>query len=388
MVTRNTATAPNESDHPGPWPPGAPEPTALTRFWDAADALPELATALTDWGRRLGPEFDLVRPFLRLAPSGASRADPDEREHEVDAPALAGAVADALGLRREPARDPAPRAAHVGPLTGAAGARYTCFLVLTGTVAAARALAPHLGTGGDGPPLLLCTSRVVAADPALRRDGRGAVPLAAAVAAAGPGRLRPVSPLEAALAWAAQVARPRAGDWQPRNALWHGGGAWSVTFAGKTALLGDRIGLWYVARLIQAKRRHIRAAELRDVVRGRASPAPYRGDTAADDERVSRELADEIARARGDHDWARVERLQDQFHAIVGRAHAHRGPGRRGRRLGDESTSLRTSVKNAIDHVIGALERPLPELARHLHASIETGAELRYAPVPDVEWEV
>ncbi|AMV25246.1 hypothetical protein VT84_12675 [Gemmata sp. SH-PL17] len=309
---------------------------------------------------------------------------------------LTRAIAGALGFRPEPVSESGERGAtHLGSFTSADGTRYTCLLALTTTANELRALISRLRTRWTEPLLLICTSPsvVTAVGPDLRRSGVRLVPLETLVTADGPGHVRPVSPLEASITWTATAFVPGSIRDRAPNALWHAGEAWSVTFAGKTVLLHDRIGLWYLSHLIQAKGKGFRASELRDRVHGRTGSEPFPGveavdqRAAADDERVYRELLEELDEARKDHDPARVERLQEQLHMVTARVQEARGFGGRVRRAGDESTSVRTSIKNAINGIIGKLRKPLPELARHFRGFVQTGSVLCYAPDPDVDWE-
>ncbi|MBP3954765.1 hypothetical protein J8F10_05640 [Gemmata sp. G18] len=396
MVTRNPTTAPDEPIPPcavtadasaGPAPPD-PGTTPATRCH-----LPE--------GPDTRPELPLVsgldlRPFLQLHPFAPNR---DSRPHQLGTPndhqALTSAVADALGFRPEPVSEPDERGAtHLGSFSAADGTRYTCFLTFTASADELQTLVQCLRIRCHGPLLLLCTSRraVAAVGSDARRSGVTLVPLATVVTADGPGRLYPLSPLEASLAWTAQPLMPGPSPDRAPNALWRAGEAWLVTFAGKTVPFKDLIGLWYLSHLIQAKGKELRASELRDRVHGRTGPEPFPGVEAVDrsaaaaEERVCQELLEEIDRARRDHDPVRVERLQEQLHVVTVRVQAARGLGGRVRRVGDESTSVRTSIKNAIDAVIEKLQTLLPELARHFELFVRTGANVCYAPDPDVDW--
>ena len=87
------------------------------------------------------------------------------------------------------------------------------------------------------------------------------------------------------------------------------------------------------------------------------------------------------------NDPARVEVLRGEFDTLTVAAENERALGKRVRRIGTESTSVRTSVKNAIDLVVEKVRDHHPDLARHLELAIQTGAVLCYDPSPDVDWE-
>ncbi|AMV25155.1 hypothetical protein VT84_12220 [Gemmata sp. SH-PL17] len=397
MVTRNPTTAPDEPIPAGTVTsdvavaPTAPDPGAplatRSRSPEAPDAPPELTHPLVSG-------LDL-RPVLQLQPFAPNR---NSRSYQLGTPTdhrvLTRAVADALGFRPEPVSEPGERGAtHLGSFTAADGTRYTCFLAFITTANELRALIPRLRTRWSGPLLLLCTTPpATITGPDLRPSGVTLVPLAAVAAADGQGHVRPVPPLEAALIGTAQALVPGPSPDRAPNALWRAGEAWSVTFAGKTVLLNDRNGLWHLSHLIQAKGKEFRASELRDRIHGRTGPEPFPGVEAVDrraaaaDERVYQELREELDEARRNHDPARVERLQEQLHVVTAHVQEAHGFGGRVRRLGDESTSVRTSVKNAIDGIIEKLQALLPELARHFELFVRTGTNVCYAPDPDVDW--
>ncbi|VTR92455.1 Uncultured bacterium genome assembly Metasoil_fosmids_resub OS=uncultured bacterium PE=4 SV=1 [Gemmata massiliana] len=360
MVTRNPTTAPDEpipagtvtADAPAePLPPDPGTPLATrSRSPEAPDAPPEFTHPLVSG-------LDL-RPVLQLQPFAPNR---DSRSYQLGTPTdhqvLTRAVADALGFRPEPVSEPGERGAtHLGSFTSADGTRYTCFLAFITTANELRALIPRLRTRWSGPLLLLCTAPpATITGPDHRPSGVTLIPLAAVAAADGLGHVRPVPPLEAALIGTVQALVPGPTRDRAPNALWHAGEAWLVTFAGKTVPFKDLIGLWYLSHLIQAKGKELRASELRDRVHGRTGPELYTGVEAVDrraaaaEERACQELREEIDRPRRDHDPARVERLQEQLHVVTAHVQEARGLGGRVRRLGDESTSVHTSVKNAID---------------------------------------
>lgn len=385
--------------NPGPpvggVPPGGAGLAAnnLEQFWAALDAQPELAAGSGVWRQILGREFDLAGPFLRLRPGGGD-------EYEVNRGRLADAVGVALGVARDGEVGPeAGAATHLGRFSPGSGAGYGVFLSFPTPAEDLHVVAAGLVARGQAPLVLLAPTRRWAPrqlDPVLRRTGSLLVPLAAAVFAAGPGRLCPLCPLGAAVAWATGAGGdpPERAGGTAGNVIRRQGEFWLVTYVGRAVALRDSLGVRYLARLIAAKGRGVWAADLRAGARGGPAVEPFRGVEALDGRgfaecrKGERDLLAEVEEARRCGDAARVEFLQGEINALTEYVGAARGLRGRVRRVGDKSTSVRTSVKNAIDLVVRKLLAEHPDLARHLEDSIRTGESVCYDPRPDVHWEL
>ena len=79
---------------------------------------------------------------------------------------------------------------------------------------------------------------------------------------------------------------------------------------------------------------------------------------------------------------------KQKLHELAEQLQSAKGFGDRKRRVGDESTSMRTSVKNAIHRLLEILQERHPSLKHHLDTSIRTGASLCYDPHPDIDWDL
>jgi hypothetical protein len=100
------------------------------------------------------------------------------------------------------------------------------------------------------------------------------------------------------------------------------------------------------------------------------------------------QLDDELAEADTHQDVARSARLAAERDALIGELAHATGLGGRRRRLGDVTERARTTVTARIRDAIGRIERAHPELARHLRASIVTGARCAYRPAETVRWSI
>ena len=119
-------------------------------------------------------------------------------------------------------------------------------------------------------------------------------------------------------------------------------------------------------------------SDLGEVIDASAKEA-YRARLAELDER----LAD--AESTGDADASeQVAREREFLLAELGAAY---GLGGRARRAGDPAERARTTVTSRVRDAIGRIDAELPELGRHLRASVRTGTYCVYAPETPTTWE-
>lgn len=168
---------------------------------------------------------------------------------------------------------------------------------------------------------------------------------------------------------------------------------WTVTFAGKTIRLKDRLGLQYIAHLISKKNCDIHAAMLVAVSSGTPMIKPLAGTEVADqltiDECRARydDLHFQLEEAERNNDAARQEKIQHEIDDLTRQLTSATGLGRRKRKMGDDAEKARKSVTNAIARTITQIKKKKhPELARHLQNSIRTGQYLSYSPETLVDW--
>jgi hypothetical protein len=110
-----------------------------------------------------------------------------------------------------------------------------------------------------------------------------------------------------------------------------------------------------------------------------AARAAYRARLAELDER----LAD--AEADGDADASESAAAEREF--LLAELSAAYGVGGRARRAGDPAERARTTVTSRIRDAIARIDTELPELARHLNASVRTGVYCVYSPESPTVWE-
>ncbi len=172
----------------------------------------------------------------------------------------------------------------------------------------------------------------------------------------------------------------------------HGKG-WEITFRGKTTLMRDSRGLFYISRLLAEPGRDVPAVTLLAAATG-IDPRVATGSSGPilpDDTRAKyrtqyNELQEELQNAKENNDLGRIERAQDQMDALGTEIARATGLGGRKRELTD-AEKVRKAVSNAVTRAIDSFdEKKDKELIQHLRASISSGRFFKYAPEQSIEW--
>jgi hypothetical protein len=159
------------------------------------------------------------------------------------------------------------------------------------------------------------------------------------------------------------------------------GQTWRFTWAGRSILVPNRIGMLHLAVLVANPGTEIPAAELAMGVAGLASAQPVLDAQAL--RRYRKRVADlqiridELDR-HGDHDLVaqvRAERDALMRHLAVGT-----GIGRRSRTFSGDAERARLAVGKAIRRALSRLADADPVIGDHLHAAIHTGVQCSYRP--------
>ena len=172
------------------------------------------------------------------------------------------------------------------------------------------------------------------------------------------------------------------------------GDVWEVRWRGRSALVRDSKGLRDIAVLVSRPGVGVPVLDLVAAAGGPAAPERDLGVETLDArarseyrERI-RELDGEIAAATAAADPVRLSNAKAERDMLMSELERALGLGGRARRLGDRGERARTAVTTRITTAIRVLEASLPELARHLNASLTTGRVCTYAPERHVEWTV
>jgi tetratricopeptide (TPR) repeat protein len=184
---------------------------------------------------------------------------------------------------------------------------------------------------------------------------------------------------------------------------------WTLEYQGGKFRLRDSRGLQFIANLIGAPGREVRASDLATSMVGPPSlrdrhdhqAATVAGDLgdagvvldaqAKTQYRARlRELRAELEEAEGNNDLGHAESARDELEAIEGQLASALGLGGRDRKSHAHSERARWMVTNSIKRAIAKIEKINPSLGRHLHACVRTGNFCSYAPDPEhpVAWQL
>lgn len=182
--------------------------------------------------------------------------------------------------------------------------------------------------------------------------------------------------LPAPPAWLAGRRRPERAASLRRVA-----GGWSVEVGGRAVLLGDRVGLAYLAALVGAPGEEHDVLQLAAwtaiPVRGTADPVLDRQALASYRLRA-RELTDlladrDLAPARAEGARRELAELTATLRGAIERSGTVRG-------FPTDHERARTAVRKALVRAVEAIGAAEPELGEHLRRSVTTGATCRYDP--------
>ncbi len=169
-----------------------------------------------------------------------------------------------------------------------------------------------------------------------------------------------------------------------RGVIHKQGRGWLVELSGHRVLVGDLVGMGYLAELVTHPGQTIPALTLagrgQSLVDG-AARHEVLDDTAraAYAARVD-ELADDLAAAEADADIGRAERARAELDLLVDELEAATGLGGRARQFGGPSERARTAVRKALKRAIDEIDAADHEIGELLRSSIVTGSTCAYTP--------
>ena len=163
------------------------------------------------------------------------------------------------------------------------------------------------------------------------------------------------------------------------------GDTWLIEFAGARARLRDQRGLHHLRTLLERPGREVPALTLA----GADSSLAGSSEHTILDQRAIREYREHITDLQADIDEAtsnndiqRAALAEAELDALVEQLAVATGFGGRPRRFNGADEKARVSVTKAIRSAIHHLRDQLPELERHLTATVHTGSRCVYRPDP------
>lgn len=167
------------------------------------------------------------------------------------------------------------------------------------------------------------------------------------------------------------------------------GSFWTVGWRGREATLPAVKGMADLAVLLEQPDREVHVLDLV------GAPAVPRGDLGEVIDASAREayrarladLDEQLAEAEATGDADASEKAATEREFLLAELGAAYGLGGRARRAGDPAERARTTVTSRVRDAIGRIDAELPELGRHLRASVRTGTYCVYAPETPTTWE-
>jgi predicted ATPase len=164
---------------------------------------------------------------------------------------------------------------------------------------------------------------------------------------------------------------------------------WEIEFAGCEIHAKASKGMSDLHRLLSAPGREVHCLELIGAAVEEASTGEVIDDAARREyEQRIRDLQADVDAAVADNDLARAERAEAELDTLVEHLSSALGLGGRSRRGGGSAERARSAVTQRVRSTIRKLRDDLPELGRHLEASVSTGTFCVYRPEHPVEWQL
>ena len=175
-----------------------------------------------------------------------------------------------------------------------------------------------------------------------------------------------------------------------RGVIGRRGNHWVVGLDELEAVVGDLLGMRYLAELVSRPGVDIAALRLAggdDDVIAALDTAPQ--DVLDESTRAAllrrvEELRTDVADAGRKGDQRRRERAQVELDSLLEAVRGATGLRGRSRTFADPAERARTAVRKAIKRAIDELGATEPAIARHFRSSISTGVTCRYDPHSDV----
>lgn len=158
---------------------------------------------------------------------------------------------------------------------------------------------------------------------------------------------------------------------------------WRVVIGNQATILNDRVGLSYLAELLLRPREgvHVLSLVCGSMVEARGSSEPVLDEAAL---RAYRRRVRELTALLSDSHLNGPDRQRHnrEFVSLTKEIRSSTGLGGRTRRFTDSAERARTAVRKALLRAVSDIEGAVPDLGRHLRASLTTGTTCSYTPQP------
>lgn len=164
---------------------------------------------------------------------------------------------------------------------------------------------------------------------------------------------------------------------------------WDISFKGQNILLKDAKGLHDIQKMLANPGKEFHCMELMDAgVEEGSSVAMIDHKAKAEYQKKIQELQSEISEAERMNDFGRLEKLNQEYDAILD--HLSRSLGLKGksREMGSTAEKARSAITWRIRSALKKIEKVHPDLFSHLSNSINTGAFCSYKPEIAMDWQL
>lgn len=200
------------------------------------------------------------------------------------------------------------------------------------------------------------------------------------------GFLRPVTALRVTGERTVAV-EPPATTGPARNVFRREGEYWTLRYAGQDVRLRDSKGLFYLAQLLRSPEQDVPALLLVALLHPDGTPAHAHDPSPTSTYRTRLDdLRSALDEAESFSDAERASRLHEEIEVLSRTLASAAGLGG-GERPDAAAERARVNVTRAISDAVKRIREHAPTLARHLDASVRTGALCSYRPPDDTSWK-
>lgn len=161
---------------------------------------------------------------------------------------------------------------------------------------------------------------------------------------------------------------------------------WTVSYEGSETQLPEVKGFYDIQKLLSQPRQLFHCAELMGSAVNEKGENVFDTKAKRDYEKKIVILQKDIQEAEEHSDFARLEKLQDEYDQLIDHLSQSLGLNRKTRQTGSTVERARSAVTWRIRSAIGKIESHHPQLGAHLSNAIKTGTFCSYQPERNLNW--
>lgn len=161
---------------------------------------------------------------------------------------------------------------------------------------------------------------------------------------------------------------------------------WRVSYDNKQMQLPEVKGFYDIQKLLDQPRQLFHCTELMGSALNEKGEQMFDSKAKRQYEKKMLELQNYMQDAEMHGDFARLEKLQDEYDGLIIYLSQALGINRKARQTGSTVEKARSAVTWRIRNAIGKIEAQHPQLGAHLSNAIKTGTFCSYQPERDLSW--